>query len=82
MPKLELDERIALAREAMNEAAEERLARADAIWHPSEEEYARIIDQWTYKPSPTIPKWLAIVGAIVAIACVLWTIHLLRGGLL
>ena len=62
--------------------AHERLARADAIWHPSKEEYARIIDQWTYKPSPTIPKWLAIVGVIVAIACVLWTIHLLRGGLL
>jgi hypothetical protein len=79
---MKLSERIKLSNEAMNEAAEERLARADAIWHMSDEEYHRIIDQWTYKPSPTIPKWLAIVGAIVAVACVLWTIHLLRGGLL
>ena len=82
MQKLKLDERIRIAEEISADAATERLARADAIWHPSEEEYRRIIDQWTYKPSPTIPKWLAIVGAIVAIACVLWTIHLLRGGLL
>ena len=80
MQKLKLDERIRIAEEISADAATERLARADAIWHPSDEEYARIIDQWTYKPSPTIPKWLAIVGAIVAVACACWTVHVMRGG--
>ena len=84
MPKLELNERIALAREAMNEAAEERLARADAIWHPSDEEYARIIDQWTYKPyiSPPVHYLAAIVGGIVFLGALWYVLYILGGGTL
>jgi hypothetical protein len=84
MPKLKLDERIVLAREAMNDAASERLARADAIWHPSDEEYARIIDQWTYKPTVSRPVqvWCAIVGGVLFLGALWYVLYILNGGTL
>jgi hypothetical protein len=62
----------------------ERMARADAIWHPSDEEYDRIIDQWTYKPTVSRPVqvWCAVVGGVLFLGSLFWILYLLNGGLL
>ena len=84
MPKLELDERIALAREAMNEAAAERLARADAIWHPDDEEVRTLVSRWSWRPNYTKPLKVsaAILGGIVFLASLWYVLYILGGGTL
>ena len=81
---MKLSERIKLSNEAMNEATLERWRRGDAIWHPSDEEYRRIIDQWTYKPSVSRPVqvWCAIVGGVLFLGALWYVLYILGGGTL
>lgn len=87
MNKLTLAERIELVEAASEAAAEERLARADAAYHPSPEWLANVREQaervredYEFRQDVKVACWIA--GVLVVSLCTWWIYHLLSGGLL
>jgi hypothetical protein len=85
MSKLTLSERIDLAEARSLETAQERIARADAVYHPSPEELARILKncedmraRYEFRQDVKTAVWLA--GILVAFLGAWWIFHVMKGG--
>ena len=84
----ELDSNIQREQRRINADTLRRLGeatlRADAAWHPDDEEVRTLVSRWSWRPNYVKPLKVsaAILGGLLFLGSLFWILYLLNGGLL